>query len=224
MPDPGRPREPSFHDPPAADEAELARQVKAGSERALECLLQRHWVGLVQYACRFVESQDQGEDIAQEAFVMLWARRETWRQSETLRPVIYRIARNLALNQKRRRAVFRRLEWKLRRSEKDPRPTPHRAMERAALKELVQEALDSLSDRRREVFDLVRTHRMTYREVGEVLGIAPQTVANLMTRAMTDLREALEPYLDTLDPEELPFPRNDRSDISSRTRHPRRVV
>ena len=81
-------------------------------------------------------------------------------------------------------------------------------MRQSELQGLVQKAVDALPDRRREVFVLVRTHQMTYREAGQVLGIAPQTVANQMTKAMQDLRTFLAPYLETWAAEELPFPRN----------------
>lgn len=195
--------------PPSSpeEEAELARGVKAGSEAALNGLLQRHWIGLVRYALRFLDRQDEAEDIAQEAFVRLWSRRGSWRQEETLRPVLYRIARNLALNEKRRRANVRRLGRKIGRPEQDPRPPPHRQMQRADLEVAVQSAVDGLSPRRREIFLLVRMHQMSHREVGQVLGISPQTVANQISQVMKDLREALEPYLEEADPEEIPFRR-----------------
>lgn len=183
------------------------REVKAGSEGALQTLLQRHWTGLVRYALQFLDRQDQAEDIVQEAFVRLWSRRSKWEQEETFRPVLYRITRNLALNEKRRRRNFRRWVGKLGRSERDPRPTPDRQMQRADLQAAVQEAVDGLTPRRREIFLLIRMHQMTHREAGKVLGISPQTVSNQMSQAMQALREALEPYLEKADPEEIPFPR-----------------
>jgi RNA polymerase sigma-70 factor (family 1) len=189
------------------DERSLVRELKAGDDAALGALIERHWVDLIQYAVRFVETQDQAEDIVQEAFVRLWSERTTWRRNQTLRPVLFRIARNLALNEKRRRGNFRRWMRSFRWSERDPRPSPHRQMRQAELVEIVREAVDALPERRREIFLLVRSHQMTYREAGEVLGIAPQTVANQMTKAVEDLREALGPHLEAYGPEEISFPR-----------------
>ncbi len=191
------------------NEAELVREVKAGNEDALQALLHRHWTNLVRYALRFVDAQDQAEDIVQEAFVRLWSERADWRREDSFRPVLYQITRNLALNEKRRQATF--LEWARRNSwaNTDRRPAPHRRMQQAELQAAVQKALDALPERRREIFLLVRTHQMTYREAGRILNISPQTVANQISKAMHDLREALEPFLDAADPEELPFPRRE---------------
>ena len=188
-------------------EAEFLREFKAGNEAALQTLLRRHWVALHQYVFGFVSCQDQAEDIVQEAFVRLWTHRESWQQEDaSLRPILYQMTRNLALNERRRRSNFRKWVRKSRRSERDPRPTPLVEMQRSELKEAVRKAVDALPERRREVFVLVRTHRLTYRQAGRVMGIAPQSVANHLTRAMEDLRVALEPHLENAEPEEIPFP------------------
>lgn len=191
------------------DEPALAGAVKAGNERALEVLLQRHWTGLVRYALQFVDGQDEAEDIVQQAFVRLWDRRGHWRQEETLRPVLYQIARNLALNEQRRRKNFRRWARKFRGAGTGHghHPRPHRKMLQEDLRGAIEKALDALPARRREIFTLVRVHQMSYGEAARVLQIAPQTVANQMSRAMVELREALEPFLDQTEPEEIPFPR-----------------
>ncbi len=193
----------------AGDEASLARELKAGNEAALRALMERHWVELVQYALRFAHTQDQAEDLVQEAFVRLWSKRGTWRQTETLRPVLFRLTRNLALNEKRRRTTLRRWLDKLRWSEEDPRPSLHRQMNQNDLEAIVQGAVDALPERRREIYVLVRVYQMTYREASEALGIAPQTVANQMTKAMEDLRKALAPYLDAYGPEGISFHRSE---------------
>ena len=185
----------------------LARELKAGNEAALGALVERHWKPLLQYALEFLTHEDQAQDIVQEAFVQLWSARETWRQNRTLRPVLYQITRNLALNEKRRRVHFKRWVRRLHQSERDPRPSPYRAMRQAELHAIVQQAKEALPERRREIFTLVRTHQMSYREVGQVLGISPQTVANQMTKAVHDMRTALVPYLEEYAPEEIPFPR-----------------
>ncbi|MGW8268801.1 MAG: sigma factor-like helix-turn-helix DNA-binding protein, partial [Longimicrobiales bacterium] len=48
---------------------------------------------------------------------------------------------------------------------------------------------------RREVFRLARSEGLSYREITEVMGVSPQTVANQMSRALTELHEALDPVI-----------------------------
>lgn len=72
----------------------------------MEHLLRLHWEGVVRYTLRVVDNRDQAEDVAQEAFIRLWMYRGRWRPTSTIRPILYRIARNLALNEARRRDTF----------------------------------------------------------------------------------------------------------------------
>ena len=55
--------------------------------------------------------------------------------------------------------------------------------------------MDTLPNRRREVFELVRFKGLTYQDVAEVLELSPQTVANQMTLAHRDLRSMLADFL-----------------------------
>jgi RNA polymerase sigma factor (sigma-70 family) len=59
------------------------------------------------------------------------------------------------------------------------------------LAERISAALASLPARRREVIELARFQGLSYREIADVMGISPQTVANQMTQAMHQLRELL---------------------------------
>src|SRR5690349_17139975 len=74
----------------------LARLAR-GEESALGELLERHWRALVGYASRLLESADQAQDVAQEAFVRLWERRTQWTGDDAVRPILFRIARNLII-------------------------------------------------------------------------------------------------------------------------------
>ena len=52
-------------------------------------------------------------------------------------------------------------------------------------------AIAELPERRRDVFVLAHLHGLSYKEVAETLGITPRTVANHMSLALAQLREAL---------------------------------
>jgi RNA polymerase sigma-70 factor (ECF subfamily) len=64
------------------------------------------------------------------------------------------------------------------------------------LRSMAETAVSSLPPRRQEVFRLVREGGLSYKEVAETLGISTQTVANLMSLALGDLRASLKPMLE----------------------------
>jgi len=190
-----------------AEERDLVGRMKAGDESALDRILAAYWSGLTQFAHRILGDRDRAEDVVQEAFIRLWNRRTEWDRLDTLRPILYRIVRNLALNEERNAGVIRKWAHMLRRPERDPAPDPLESVQQGDLAVRIRKAVDSLPERRREIFILVRYHRHSYREVGQVLSLSPQTVANQMTLAMRDLRAMLAPYAEDIGVvRDLPFP------------------
>jgi RNA polymerase sigma-70 factor (ECF subfamily) len=60
----------------------------------------------------------------------------------------------------------------------------------------VQSAVGSLSDRQRMAVLLAKFEHMSYIDIGAVMDMSPQAVKSLLSRARTNLRDALQPYLD----------------------------
>jgi RNA polymerase sigma-70 factor, ECF subfamily len=184
---------------PAVDEAELAGRLLAGDPTALTAITEWLWEPLAAYAYRIVEDVDSARDIAQEACVRLWEGRGQ-ASPRSVRPYLFRIVRNLALDQLKTRRTRRRLL-----GQHDPgrlrRPArPDEVLESDRIAATVQRAIQALPDRRREVFVLTYLRGLSYAEVGEVLGISPKTVQNQMTSALAQLRTVLRPLLDEYAP------------------------
>jgi len=178
----------------SATSAEQTQQIRKGSTAAFDAFLKEYWRLLVEYMGSFVESVDEAEDLAQEAFLRVWSRRDTLDASRCLRSYLYQTARNLAINRARDLALHRRLEAR-ELSRPLPAATPERVLEVEELRVLVQHALDALPARRREAFILAHLQNLSHIEIAQVMGIAPQTVANQISVALSTLRRNLGPHL-----------------------------
>jgi RNA polymerase sigma-70 factor (ECF subfamily) len=173
--------------------AEIASR-ETGAAGAYEDLLDRHWAALVRYAAAIVRSGDAAQDIAQEAFVRLWASRAhagSPQNAEREVAYLYRTVRNLSLNERRWRRV--RALW-LERQPADGAQAPA-VEDEEAVDARVRRAVAELPRRRREVFELARYHDLTYQQIAVALGLSAQTVANHMSAALRDLRSALHDLL-----------------------------
>jgi RNA polymerase sigma-70 factor (ECF subfamily) len=179
----------------ASPAGDLRPRIRAGDAAALGELLERHWAALVEYLTQLLDDLDLAEDVAQDAFVRLWRARGRLEERGSLEALLFQIARNGARDQRRRRRTRERWARLVGRIPRDPPPAPDPA-ELNELETAVNQAIAALPGRRREVFLLLRTSRLTHQEVATLLGIAPQTVANLMSRALDDLRAALADYLE----------------------------
>lgn len=176
---------------PMASDLELMQRISTGDPSALEQLLRRYWHPLVRYGASLLRSVDAAEDIVQETFVRVWERRSDWRPGGSVPAFLYQITRNLALNERRRRRV--RVRWleRVRGEDRAPSPPPTELLEVEERRELVQQAIQALPERRREVFILAWFHRLSYHQIAEILGVSRNTVSNHMTAANADLRRRL---------------------------------
>ena len=179
---------------PSAADLEVMNALQRDDPRALQRLVDCYWQGLLCYVKRILGDVDTGEDVVQEAFVRLWEERARWWVSSSPKAVLYRIARNLALNELKA-AGFRERQLE-RTGETSTSPTPIQLLECEELHQAVTQAVNALPPRRREVFMLARFHGMSHREIAQTLEIAPQTVANQMATALATLEGALAPFLD----------------------------
>lgn len=162
---------------------------------ALDVLLGRYWSPLVRFVYRFVGSRDAAEDVVQESFVCLWERRKEWRPIGGVRSYLYRVARNLALNEGRARRIRHKRRGDVSAVTNVAPATPIERFEDAEIRLAVEQAVSDLPKRRREIFILARYHNLTYAEIAVALGISPQTVANQMSSALRTLRQTLGPKL-----------------------------
>ena len=191
---------PQLHGPdPAGPEDRRLRdralmvRVQAGEPAAFEELVRCYWAPLVRYVRRLAGDGDDARDAVQEAFARLWARRLDWESSPagTVQSYLYRLARNVAIDELRQRRI--RMAWGRRTGgpEGPDPPTPVQLFDRARLREALEQAIQALPERRREVFTLGYLQDLTYREIAQVLDISVKTVANQMWAAVGELRRRL---------------------------------
>lgn len=182
-------------DRPHDEDAELVRRLAAGDVKALTEISDWLWESLAAYAYRLVEDRDAAMDIAQEALVRLWEGRGHT-PPKSLRSYVFRITRNLALDHLKTRRTRRRLLLSHRPGRTQRPPEPDEVLERERISSEVERAIQSLPQRRREVFVLTYLRGLSYAEAGEAMGISAKTVQNHMTAALSQLRTTLRPFVD----------------------------
>jgi RNA polymerase sigma-70 factor (ECF subfamily) len=180
---PSEPAEPS--------DAILLARLAADDASALDALLGRYWSPLVVFIARLSGSPEAAEDAVQETFCRLWERRRSWRVEGSVSGLLFRLARNIAIS------THRHLQAEDRAAgisiEHAPRHHDAPELSDDALRATLERAIASLPPRRREVFLLRVVHDLSYKEIGAVMGTAPQTVANQLSHALAELRTMLTP-------------------------------
>ena len=176
--------------------------VRRGEEAAFEALFLAYYEDLCHFASQYV-SHGVVEDLVQSIFLSLWRRREDLSAGLNLRAYLHKAVRNKALGHLDRRRVRERPSTQevLRRQmleKQRGQEGPEEALRRRKLEAAVQEALEALPERRRQVFTLSRESGLTYAEIAELLGISIKTVETQMGRALRFLERRLSRFLSVL--------------------------
>jgi RNA polymerase sigma-70 factor (ECF subfamily) len=187
---PGRP-EPT----PATTVAESGVASAEAIEAQVTRLFEQLRLPVYRHLCLAFGSEAQAEEVTQEAFLRLYQAVRRGEAIVNVRAWVFRVARNLALNQLRHDRYLEPLDddaWeRLSRFREDPAFGPEQALverERAAR---VKAGLDRLSPRQRQCL-LLRVEGFRYREIAEILGVTMSTVAESLRRGVHKLERQLD--------------------------------
>jgi RNA polymerase sigma factor (sigma-70 family) len=163
----------------------LVDLVRAGSDPAFEAIVERYRRALMRYVSRLLPAE-RAEDVVQQAFVKAYEAMHRDAAELNLRPWLYRIAHNGALNALRDRALLHaELDERI-----DGVERPDQALERTlGLRELVV-AVQALPERQRSAILLRELEGRSYEEIATALGVTDGAVRQLLNRARNSLRSA----------------------------------
>jgi RNA polymerase sigma-19 factor, ECF subfamily len=173
---------------------ELLDRLKKGDTAAFDTIF-RTWYGpLVGTAERMLRDRAVAEELVQDVMLELWRRRETLTPDGSAQAYLFQATRNRVLNHLRHLRIEQRSEPDVR-GESSATPQADAVLAQQELDVAVQEAVRSLPDRCREVFELSRVHGLKYAEIANALGISVKTVEAQMGKALRTLRERLAAWL-----------------------------
>lgn len=194
-------------DAAGVDDETLLRRYQDGSVDAFEALLQRYERPLFNFILRSVRNRARAEELLQEVFVRVIQRSHAFENKARFSTWLYTIARNLCIDHQRRMAhrQHRSLDAPTRPGEpaREPAAGPQASTERTAMRGELQKriaaAVEALPEAQREVFLLRQLEALPYREIGQIVGVAENTVKSRMRYALERLQAALADYRDALE-------------------------
>ena len=163
----------------------LVDLVRAGSESAFETIVERYRRALMRYVSRLLPPE-RAEDVVQQAFVSAYEAMHRGGAELNLRPWLYRIAHNAALNALRDRGLRHdELHERI-----DGVERPDQALERAQGLRDVLVLVQALPERQRDAILLRELEGRSYEEIAAALGVTGGAVRQLLNRARNSLRSA----------------------------------
>ena len=189
--------------PVRVDDTLLIRDAQQGNTAAFEELVQQYDRAVLRLAIHLTGSQEDAQDIYQEAFLRAYVNLPRFRFECSFYTWIYRIVTNLCLDHLRKKNARGRdvttivspdgeeEEVLNRMSDHRPGASPERSLVGHELRRCILRALARLSPRERMVFELKHYHGLKLRTVADLLNTTEGTIKNTLFRATHKLRNQL---------------------------------
>lgn len=158
---------------------------------------------LVRFAREFVLSTEDAENIIQDLFIYLWEHQDLLENLSNLNAFLFVLVKNRCIDfirqkrlvgQKREEFEFvmdKELQLKMYALQQ----FDENALSVEAVEIILNEAIDRLPEKCREIFILSRMEGLKYKEIAERLHVSTKTVENQIITALKKLRLELKDYL-----------------------------
>ena len=199
----------------AIADTELVAEARRGNERAFRTIMERNNQRLFRIARMVLKDDAEAEEVVQEAYLRAFSALATFRGEASLPTWLTRIALNEALARKRKERQTVDLTAVETLQEESAHviwfpnmnldADPERTTAQREIRNLLERALDGLSEPFRIVFVMRDVEEMSIEETAACLGIRSETVKTRLHRARRQLREALDQRLASTLKDTFPF-------------------
>jgi RNA polymerase sigma-70 factor (ECF subfamily) len=194
---------PAELDPDAA----LMLRVKKGDTAAFSDLVEKYKLPIINLCWRTLGDSTEAEDLAQNAFVQAYKSAARYEPSAKFSTWLFTIARNLCLNEIRRRSRHPADSLDQTFDDSDDQPmhqvedrhttAPPDQLLRGELEQKVEEAIQDLPENQRTALLLCRQDELSYDEMAKILECSVSAVKSLIHRGRETIKQKLKPYLQT---------------------------
>lgn len=184
------------------EDKNLLTRIKKNDGKAFEELFRRYFAALHNYAIFYTSSSQLAEDIIHDVFCKIWETRKTLAIHTSIKSYLYRSVHNNCIQYLRHLKIIRqhdkkqeaRLEEALLMNRLFFETGLSKLMEKE-IEGLVDEAIDKLPDKTREIYVMSRNQHKRNSEIAKKLNITEKTVEYHISRALLLLRDELKDYL-----------------------------
>jgi len=158
-------------------------------ESVFKSVFESHFKIIRNYLVYKFKDLDAAEDMAQNAFVILWENCKTLQPAQA-KSFLFTTATRLSLNLIKHQKVVSNFELQSN-PRKSTTESPEFLLEENELKTQLERSISQLPDKQREVFLMNRFDQMSYSEIANILGLSVKAVEKRMHLALQTLRNVM---------------------------------
>jgi RNA polymerase sigma-70 factor (ECF subfamily) len=160
---------------------------------------------LVLFANKFIGDMQVSRDLVQDAFFMLWEKADQLEIKQSPKAYLYQAVKNSCLNYQRHLQIKNTAEAQIGNKIAEleqaiymDTESPYFSLLEKELEEKINEVIERMPEKCKEVFKLSRFENMKNREIAEHLDISVKMVEKHISKALVILRRDLADYVGIL--------------------------
>ena len=174
--------------------AELLQRCRSGDNLAWEALVRRYQARVYGLALSYTRNAEEARDAAQEIFVRIYRKIDSFDDQENFLPWLLRVGRNVCIDHLRRAkargsdvnsAIEEEADWP------SQGPSPESEAAAGESRRLIHAALGRLSETNREMIILKEIQGLKLEEIASLLSLPLGTVKSRSNRARLELARAV---------------------------------
>jgi len=173
------------------DESTLLQRTAEGSREAYSILYSHYYHGLYRFVSFVIGSHEDTEEIIQDVFLKVWARRETLIGIRSFDSYLFRMAKNRIFDISKQSRTRLQLIRQVTRYTQEGTDSTYNELFYQEYHGVAQEAIDQLPPRKKEIFLMNARDELTAREIAEILGLSRAAVKKQLHEATHFIKDYL---------------------------------
>jgi RNA polymerase sigma-70 factor (ECF subfamily) len=168
------------------------KNLKQGDSKAFDDLFNKYAQRLYNFSLKYLKSVEEAEEVVQEVFLYIWEKRDGLNPDQSFNAYIFTIAYNIIRKyfiKKSRENAFKDEQLYIFLNEEN---NLDQLIDYKFLLEKVELIIDSLPDRRKEIFIKRKYEGLAIKQIADELGISPHTVENQLASAQKQIQAELQ--------------------------------
>jgi RNA polymerase sigma-70 factor (ECF subfamily) len=163
-------------------------RIRVGDKQTYRLLFENYYKVLILYASSLTKDETKAEDLAQNAFINLWTKRDTLEIRTSVKNYLYKSVYNLFINDYRKELrnnnVLDKIHYEvlLQSLEEEEQSIKIKL-------DWINKEIDSLPPKSKEIFIMNKRRGLTYKEISKILNISENTVESHISRALKRIRQ-----------------------------------
>lgn len=173
----------------------VVKRFTMGNIEAFDYLYSIYYSRLQYFVHGMIKIKSDTEEIVQDVFVKLWINRASVKKYKSFESYLFSIAYNSALEYLRKKTTEKKYVEYVKSIQVVPiESTTENQLDIKIFNQKLEEAINNMPPRQREIFQLKHKENCTYKEIAKKLNISINTVENHMVKSHHFLKKELQKY------------------------------